>query len=464
MKTKGYRYFSYTYGYDTIEADRKGGAFMLRKYHSNPYLHVLQWFIFMTASSVALPIVIGGLFHLSQDEIASLMQRTFFVVGLSSMLQAALGHRFPIVDGPAGSWVSVFVMMAGISANQGHTAKEALQVLEGGLLMAGVLLFLLGITGFFYKLLNLFTPLVTNLFLFILSLQLSGLFLKGMFGLKAGQGAVDYGTILISLAVFGGVVFLNVKGKGWTRNYAVLLGITGGWVLQALAVGGVSSASSASDAWIKLPDIWAWGFPQLNPGMALTAALFTLILVSNLVVAITAAQQAVPRKELPGKDVYNRASLIAGVSHGLSALFSAVGVVSLPVTASFIKMTGQTRRMPFIIACLALSAIALVPSIVHFLAQLPTSVASAVSLATFVQMTSNSFSSLSRVVQTQRQLTILGIGILVGAGFTLIAASPLPELPVVMQYAFGNGLLVATVVVMALERFWQTDPKLIVSN
>lgn len=432
---------------------------MLRKYSFSVHLSVLQWFIFMTASSVALPIVIGGVFHLPQDEVASLMQRTFFVVGISSMLQAALGHRFPVVDGPAGSWVSVFIMMAGMAANQGHTPREALQLLEGGLLLAGALLFVLGITGLFYKLLNLFTPLVTNTFLFLLSLQLSGVFLKGMFGLKEGQGTVDYGTVLISLAVFGVVVFLNVKGKGWTRRYAVLLGIAGGWALQALADGGVASTGSNSDTWIKLPDIWAWGMPQLNPGMALTATLFTLILVSNLIAAISAAQQVVPRKELSEKDVYNRSSMIGGVSHGLSALFSAIGVVPLPVTASFIRMTGQTRRMPFIMACLTLSTIALVPSIVHFLAQLPTSVASAVSLATFVQMTGNSFQSLSRVVQTQRQITILGIGIIIGVGFTLISASPLPGLPIVMQYALGNGLLVATLLVMSLERFWQTDPK-----
>ncbi|RKP50153.1 xanthine permease [Cohnella endophytica] len=431
----------------------------MRNYRIGVHLSVLQWIVFMTASSVALPIVIGGIFHFSQDEVASLMQRTFFVVGISSMLQAVLGHRFPIVDGPAGSWVSVFIMMAGMAANQGQSPKEALQLLEGGLLLAGALLFALGIFGLFYKLLNLFTPLVTNTFLFLLSLQLSGVFLKGMFGLKEDQGSVDYGTILISLTVFGAVVFLNIKGKGWTRSYAVLLGIVGGWALQALAYGGVADTGSNPDAWIKLPDIGAWGIPELNPGMALTATLFTLILVSNLVAAISATQQAVPRKEPAGKDVYNRSSMIGGISHGLSALFSAIGIVPLPTTASFIRMTGQTRRMPFILACLALSAIAIVPSIVHFLAQLPTSVASAVSLATFVQMTGHSFQSLSRVVQTQRQLTILGIGMIIGIGFTLLAASPLPGLPVAMQYALGNGLLVATLLTMILERFWKNDPK-----
>lgn len=422
-------------------------------------LRVIQWFIFMTASSVALPIVIGGVFHLPQDEIASLMQRTFLVVGLSSALQAMLGHRFPIVDGPAGSWVSVFIMMAAMAAQQGQDAKEALQLLQGGLLLAGALLFLLGITGLFYKLITLFTPLVTNTFLFILSMQLSGVFLKGMLGLEGGAASMNYWGALVALVVFVFVIVLTIKGKGWVRNYAVLMGIVSGWSLHALATGGERTATSLQPGWaIKLPEAFAWGIPRLDPGMAITATLFSLILVSNLIAAISAARQVVPSTGANEREVYNRSSMAGGVSHGLAATFSAIGVVPLPVTASFIRMTGQTQRKPFLLACLALTLISLVPGIVHFLALLPTTVASAISLATFVQMTGNSFQSLTRAAQSQRQLTILAIGMIVGVGFTLISASLPQGLPIVLQYVLGNGLLIATLLVMALEKLWHPVP------
>ncbi|WP_256757612.1 purine/pyrimidine permease [Cohnella sp. WQ 127256] len=419
-------------------------------------LRVIQWFIFMTASSVALPIVIGGVFHLPHEEIASLMQRTFFVVGLSSALQAIIGHRYPIVDGPAGSWVSVFIMMAAMAAQTGQDVKEALQLLQGGLLLAGVLLFLLGVTGLFYKLISLFTPLVTNTFLFILSMQLSGVFLKGMLGIEEGEKTIDYWSALIALGVFILVICLTIKGKGWIRNYAVLLGIVCGWLIQVLVNGGKGFDTTGPTEWgIKLPDIFAWGLPKLNAGMAITAVLFSLILVSNLIAAISAAGQVVPRKDAVSRGVYNRSSMVGGVSHGLSAAFSTIGIVPLPITASFMRMSGQTQRKPFLVACLALIGIALVPGFVHYLALLPTSVASAVSLATFVQMTANSFQSLTKAVQSQRQLMILAIGLIIGVGFTLVSAS-LPEgLPVVMQYVLGNGLLVATLLVMVLEKFWR---------
>ncbi|MDQ6419644.1 purine/pyrimidine permease [Paenibacillus sp. LHD-117] len=419
----------------------------------------MQWFIFMTASSVALPIVIGGVFHLPQDEIASLMQRTFLVVGLSSALQSIIGHRFPIVDGPAGSWVSVFIMMAAMAAQQGQNAKEALQLLQGGMLLAGLLLFVLGVTGLFYKLISLFTPLVTNTFLFILSLQLSGVFLKGMLSLGDETGMPSgYWGAVVALGVFVLVIFLTIRGTGWMRQYAVLLGILTGWGLHVLVSGGIATDMPMQMEWaMKLPEVFAWGMPRLNPGMAVTASLFSLILVSNLIAAVTAARQVIPREEKEERKTFNRSSMIGGVSHGLAAAYSAIGIVPLPVTASFIRMTGQTRRKPFLWACLALSFISFVPGIVNFLAMLPTSVASAVSLATFVQMTGNSFQSLTQAAQTQRQLTILGIGLLVGVGFTLVSASLPQGLPIVLQYALGNGLLIATLLVMALEKLWRPE-------
>ncbi|MEC2078399.1 purine/pyrimidine permease, partial [Metabacillus fastidiosus] len=194
-------------------------------------LSTSQWFIFLLASSIAFPIVIGNVFHLSIDEISELMQRTFFVVGISSFIQGWIGHRYPIADGPAGSWVSVFVILAGLTIQQGQDTRETLQLLEGGLIVAGILLLILGLTGLVNKLLFLFTPLVTGSFLLMLALQLSGVFLEGMLGIKEEAASLDYGTVAVSFIVFILVILLSIKGKGWIKSYAVLIGILSGWLL-----------------------------------------------------------------------------------------------------------------------------------------------------------------------------------------------------------------------------------------
>ena len=81
----------------------------------------------------------------------------FLVVGVSSFIQSWFGHRYPIADGPAGSWVSIFVILGQVAMHQGQSAKDVLQLLEGGLIISGILLFILGITGLVHRILRLFT-------------------------------------------------------------------------------------------------------------------------------------------------------------------------------------------------------------------------------------------------------------------------------------------------------------------
>ncbi|OCA85089.1 purine/pyrimidine permease [Pseudobacillus wudalianchiensis] len=418
-------------------------------------LSVFQWFIFLLANSVALPIVIGSVFHLSIEEVSSLMKRTFFVVGISSFIQGWLGHRYPIADGPAGSWVSVFVILAGVAAGQGENTEDTLQLLEGGLMIAGLLLFVLGVTGLVNRLLFLFTPLVTGSFLLILALQLSGVFLKGMMALKGVPPHSDYGTAAISFGVFFLVILLSVKGKGWIKSYAMLIAILLGWLLFIL-LGKSSPAFSESASLFTLPEVFAWGTPKLDAGMVITAVLFTFILVSNTVAAVTAAQQVVPGSKRDGKQTINRGTWTGGISHFLSALFSTIGVVPLPVSSGFIQLTGEKRIGPFLVAGLLLSAIALIPAIVHFLALLPGPIASAALLASFVQMVGIAFQSILKEELDQRRLTILGITLLISIGLMFLPTDLFRDLPSVLQYIFSNGLLVGTMIVILLEQLWKT--------
>ena len=74
----------------------------------------VQWIIFLLANTIALPIVVASLFDLSSVETAALVQRSFFVGGIACFLHGLFGHRLPIVSGPAGSWVSIFVVIAAL--------------------------------------------------------------------------------------------------------------------------------------------------------------------------------------------------------------------------------------------------------------------------------------------------------------------------------------------------------------
>jgi len=425
---------------------------MNKKYFDTSF-SILQWLMFLLANAIALPIIIGGVFHLSAEDISTLMQRTFLAAGISSFIQAWFGHRYPIADGPAGSWVSIFVILGQVAVHQGQSGKEALQLLEGGLIIAGILLFVLGTTGLVHRVLRLFTPLVTGTFLLLLALQLSGVLLTGMMGLQENATHPDYITAIIALFVFVVITFLSVKGKGWMKSYAVLLGISLGWVLYAVL--GKTIHMPSHLPLIKLPGIFAWGMPRFDIGMMLTATLFTFLLVANTIAAISAVKQVTPLSKEDEKKTLNRGVSVGGLSHVISSMFSTIGIVPLPASAGFIQLTGQRKVKPFLIASLILAVISLTPSIVSFISLLPGPIANAALLATFVQMIGISFQSILREELNQRRLTILGISLLIGLGIMFLPEIAFSAIPSSFQYVLSNGLLVGTLIVIVLEQFWK---------
>ncbi|WP_088293447.1 purine/pyrimidine permease [Bacillus mycoides] len=422
------------------------------QHNQNHIMGTLQWFIFLLANSIALPIVVGGLFHLTTEEVFYLMQRTFFVVGISSFLQGWLGHKLPIADGPAGSWVGVFTVLAYATVGQDQL-HSTLQILELGMMVAGVVLIGLGVTGFIGRILFLFTPLVTGTFLLLLCLQLSGVFLKGMLGITATVSQIDGFTALIAFGIFLFVVILSNFGKGFVKSYAVLIGLISGWIIFLIA--GEVTIPSQVTHFVQLPQIFAWGLPKWNTGMAVSSFVMVCILVSNTVAAIIAINQATIHKATIEQKQLKDGTWVGGISHIISSVFSTVGVVPLPATAGFIRLTKQKYIRSFLMACVLLVVMSLFPSIIRYLASLPSAVASAVLMASFVQLIGIGLNNIKQVELNERNVTILGVAVLFGCGVMFLPSGALQSLPSVMQYIFGNGLFVGTVVSILLEQIWR---------
>ncbi|MFD1781022.1 purine/pyrimidine permease [Fredinandcohnia salidurans] len=421
----------------------------------NKSLSVFQWFIYLLANSIAIPIVVGDIFQLSGAETSSLMQRVFFIVGLSSFIQAKFGHRYPIADGPAGSWVSIFVIYASVGIQQGKTITEILQILMAGLFISGVILFILGITKWVRYVLFLFTPIVTGTFLLLLAIQLSGVFLKGMSSYNGGS-QLDLLSFLLSLLVFALIVFLSTKGKGWVKSYAVLVGILFGWLLFA-AVGKDGPSLSNTTDLVELPKLFVWGLPEFNRSIMFTALLFTLLLISNTIAAISSAEEAIPSQKISFQQRLSSSTWAGGISHLFATMFSTIGVVPLPATAGFVKLTKQNRILPFLVACLILIVISLFPSIVGFLASLPLPVASAALLATLIEMYGIAFRSLTKRSLTTRNRTIIGISVLSGICTMILSDDFFSGFPSLLQNILSNGLLIATFMAIFLEQLLKNE-------
>ncbi|PGL68974.1 purine/pyrimidine permease [Bacillus sp. AFS055030] len=422
----------------------------------------LQWFIFLIANSLTIPIIVGQVFQLSPLEISGLMQRTFLVVGVSSLLSGWLGHRLPIPDGPAGIWLGVFTLMGQMAVVQGvDKAGGSLQLLEGAMLLTGSFLIIIGLSGWMSKLLKLFTPLVNGVYLTILGFQLSGMFLKGMIGVSDKSTKIQPGVVILSFAIFILVLALSVWGKGWFKSYAVLIGIVVGSIIFILFFG--SKPMPKTSSIISFPDVFAWGMPKLDAGMFVSSIMVAFVLISSIIASVAAMKQVFSGFESShDKAVQKEGSLkssgiISGIATVLSSVFSTVGVVPFSVAAGFVRMTGQTRMLPFFIASISLAVISFFPKVYSLFAMLPGPVAYASMLASFTSMAGIGISSVLKEPLDQRRMTILSTALSLGTGVMFLPQAVFSALPTVLQYVFSNGVMVGMIVALLFEQVWRPN-------
>ncbi|SFF87802.1 Xanthine/uracil permease [Planifilum fulgidum] len=410
----------------------------------------VQWLIFLVANTVALPVVIGEIFQFTSAETAALMQRTFLVVAVGSLLQGWLGHRLPLMDGPAGIWMGVFAILGSQALARGSDAREVLQSLEGAMLVTGGCFLILSMTGWMKRLLPLFTPLVTGTYLLLLVSQLSGIFFQGM--LTGANGGFDPLSAWTALGVFFLVLLLSAVGKGWWKSYAMLIGMLAGWILFS-AFGRASGAESSAGS--PLPTVLEWGPPHIGMESAITGILVAFVLLSNMVASLAAVGEAVRGRSDVDIRELTRGGWVSGINHGLSALFSTGGMVPLSVSAGFVRLTGERGRGPFLIACLLMIGVSLVPPWTEALASIPGPVVYAALLASFVQMAGTAVRTVMEQPLDERRATIFGISLVLGIGTMFLPTPFFETFPPAVRYVLENGLLVGTLAVFFLERIWR---------
>src|SRR5690606_33526516 len=136
----------------------------------------------MFANTVVIPITIGEAFDLSSVEVASALQRSFIYTGLACILQAFIGHKYPLMEGQSGLWWGALLSISASASSAGMTISEMGGALAVGIIISGILIMILGALGIGKVLNRLFTPVVMSTVLFLLAAQLIGIFTKGMLG------------------------------------------------------------------------------------------------------------------------------------------------------------------------------------------------------------------------------------------------------------------------------------------
>src|SRR4051794_29271463 len=98
----------------------------------------LQWLFFMFANTVVIPLTIGDAFDLSSIEVASSLQRSFIFTGVACILQAVIGHRYPLMEGQSGLWWGAILSLSASATSSGISASELGGGLAIGIILSGI--------------------------------------------------------------------------------------------------------------------------------------------------------------------------------------------------------------------------------------------------------------------------------------------------------------------------------------
>ena len=254
---------------------------------------------------------------------------------------------------------------------------------------------------------------MTGTFLLLLCLQLSGVFLKGMLGITATISQIDGFTAMIAFSIFLFVIILSNFGKGFVKSYAVLIGLISGWIIFLIA--GKVTIPSQVTHFVQLPHIFAWGLPKWNTGMAVSSFVMVCILVSNTVAAIIAINQATIHKATIEQKQLKDGTWVGDFAYHLFCIFNCR---CRSVTSNGrIYTFNKTKIYPIVLngMCVTSRNVSF-PSIIRYLASLPSAVASAVLMASFVQLIGIGFNNIKQVPMSERNVTILGVAVLFGSG------------------------------------------------
>lgn len=407
-----------------------------------------QYLIYFLAGSAIMPVIIGAYLGLEQAEIAQMLQRTFLLSGGVSVLQAVLGHRFPIIDGPAGLWMGLLIILADAASSFGKDLAVLRTDLELGMILAGVMVIIVGLSGLMQKILKIFNPIVNGTFLILMVLQMSATVIKGATGISSGYDTIQLKFLVVFLITTVVIVVINLKAHGFIQSIATLIGVVIGWVL-AYAMGISPEFISSGDGFVAVPQPFAWGSPTVDASVIVTCLIGEFVLFSNFATSINGMSDLLARPNTP--KLVRRSTILFGVTAVLCGLFPVTGFVPFASAPSTTKLTRVAARGPFILGGIFMMILGIIAPVCSFFAAIPPAVGYSAMMIVFALMLEQGIREYKKVQFTNREGFIIGISFMIGAGIMFLDASAFLTLPQMLRYIVSNGLIMGLIIVMLLE-------------
>jgi NCS2 family nucleobase:cation symporter-2 len=412
----------------------------------------------MYAGAVAVPLIIGGALKLPKDQLALLINADLFACGLVTLIQALgfwrFGIKMPVMMGVTFAAVSPMVVMA-------TNPEIGIQGIFGAVIAAGV--FGILIAPLISRMLPLFPPVVTGSIITVIGVSLMRVGITWAAGasspmLASPAGPVPnpaYGAPLhlaVAALVLCSILLITRFVKGFFANISVLMGLVIG-MLIAMALGKVSFANIGQVSWFAVVRPFQFGMPTFHIGAILTMCLvMVVVMIESLGMFLAVG-------EITGKKLSQRAISdglrVDGLGTVIGGIFNTFPYTSFSQNVGLVGVTGVRSRFVCVAGGAILIALGLLPKLAFVVASVPMFVLGGAGIVMFGMVAATGIRILAGVDFKGNRNNLYIVAISTGFGMIpLVADKFFMQMPKVLEPLLGSGILLASMVAVALNLFF----------
>jgi uracil permease len=375
-------------------------------------------------------------------------QRVLVTTGGIMILQTLWGHRYPLLDGPSSALLLTLLVLA----------PGGMPAIQGGMIIGGILLVLLGALRLMRYVEALFTDNVVGVTLILIAITLLPYLAPLIIGQHPGSPRGDLRILGVSLVTVTAIALFSQRLAGFLRTLSLLWGILLGTFLMGL-LGRLDFSVRPDIQWFALPT----SLVSEPPRFILSAIL--PFLVAYLAVVINGVGSMYSIGEIVGKENMGRRVArgigLTGAGGIVAGALGSIGTVSFGISPGVVLITRVGSRFPLTLCGVFLCLLAFFQKFLMLLISIPPSVVGAALLTAMASQVGAGISVLTRTGRSLegRDYLVVGLPILLAGIITLLPEDFFRTLSFSAQAFLKNGLVVGIVAVLLLEHLVLREKK-----
>ncbi|MFD0276940.1 nucleobase:cation symporter-2 family protein [Kitasatospora sp. NPDC127111] len=411
----------------------------------------LQHVAAMYAGVVAPPLIVGAGVGLSPADLALLISASLFTAGLATLLQTLgvwkIGARLPFVNGVSFAGVAPMIAIAKGSIDKEGGPQNALPVIFGAVIVAGLLCFLAA--PYFCKLIRFFPPVVQGTVITLIGVSLLPVAVNWARG--GSPGAPGYGSMrAIGLAAITlvAVVLCNRLLRGFWQQLSLLIGLAIGTLLAFPL--GLADFGAVQDAKIfALPSPFHFGAPMFDAAAIASLCIVMVVSMTESTADMLALGKIVDREA--DEPVLAAGLRADGLATALSPVFNGFAASAFAQNIGLVALTKIRSRYVVAAGGGILVLLGLFPVLGSVVSLVPQPVLGGAGIVLFGTVAASGIRTLAEAGMESSSHTIL-VSVSLGVGIIPIAVPTFYDsFPEAVRTLMHSGISAGTVMAVLLN-------------